>query len=262
MYESFAVTTIKCDTLKKQIVIDATSDFDYDSINESTVKLFERKSKVFVDYTFEVHQKRLTLTLVNWPKPNKEYVINISDVLNAIGDKLQQGVRKTIVFESSLCSVTNIVYPAHGESIHDLKVVLQEEPPEVEEDEEPIEPINCFYIEVSTDCNFHHIVKDITLIDRLMVDLPELEYGQYFIRARVQKGEEYGLWSEVVGFMLEDKDNPFDPGDDEDEDIFTDNIQIVTVPDHGILGKSILIELDCAINQDSLDNIVVIRRDY
>lgn len=261
MYESFLITTIRTDVRNKQIIIDATSDFDIDSINEKTVQLFERKSKKITEYSFEVKQKRLILTLLSWPIPNLEYVIKISDVLNVIGDKVQQGVRKTIVFESSLCAITHIVFPAHGEEIDDLKIILQEEIPKDNVTEE-MSTVNSYYIELSTDCNFHNIVKSILIQDRLCVDLPELPPNEYFVRSRVQKGDEYGLWSDTVGFLLKDN-NFFDSDKEEDTDaIYTEALEVISIPEKGFNVDTILIEFNDEIDQDSLDNLIIIRRDY
>lgn len=262
MYESFLITTIRTDIRKKQIIIDATSDFDEDTVNDKTVQVFERKTKEVAEYTFEIKQKRLILTLTSWPIPNLEYVIKISDVLNVIGDKLQQGVRKTIVFESSLCSIVHIVYPAHGEEISDLRVILQEEVVEESNAIEEFGPANSFYIEVSTDCNFHNVVKSITIQDRLLVDLPDLPSGEYFVRSRVQKEEEYGLWSETVGFVLSNNSYSDTEEDEDFDEIYIDDLEVVSIPEKGFNVDNILIEFSHDIDQDSLDNLIVIRRDY
>lgn len=259
MYEPFAITVIRNDLRNKTITIETTSDIDPDSVNDKNVVIMERKSKKIMEYRFEVKRKSLILTLLDWPIPKMEYVIKVSDLLNAIGDQLQQGVRKTIVFESSLCSIMHIVYPSFGEVISDLKIILNEEVPEGGNGV-TFEPINSYYIEIASDCNFHNIVKDILIKDRLMVLLPDIADGQYYVRARVQQEEEYGLWSDTVSFLLQDKASVSQP--DGEDPVYIEDIEILSGIEHGILGDSFLFEMNCELDQDSVDNIIVIRRDY
>lgn len=260
MYDPFTVAAIRSDLRQKTIVIDFTSDVDPDSVNDKTVSIMERKTKSIVEYSFKIYRKTLTLTLLEWPTPNKEYVIKVDNLVNAIGDKLQQGVRKTIVFESSLCSIMHILAPSYGESVTDVKIVLDEEVPE-NTDEIKFEAINSYYIEIATDCNFQAVVKDILITDRRIVQFSDMETGQYYVRARVQKEKEYGLWSETVGFLLIENDLPSAPPDSDDP-VYIEEIEILSGVENGLLGDSFLFEMNCEIDQDSIDQIIVIRRDY
>ena len=75
-----------------------------------------------------------------------------------------------------------------------------------------------------------------------MVVFPDMEQGQYYIRARVQKGEEYGLWSETIGFLFEETTKPSNP--DDDEIVYIEEIEILSGIEHGLIGESFLFELN------------------
>ncbi|MGL5506900.1 MAG: hypothetical protein ACRDB0_03245, partial [Paraclostridium sp.] len=57
-----------------------------------------------------------------------------------------------------------------------------------------------YRFEISQDVAFFNIIKD-TLSPNTNINIT-LDDGQYFIRARAEKGTEFGDWSETVGFVV------------------------------------------------------------
>lgn len=263
MYQDFRILAIDADIKKKSVTIECNFDVDPESIAE--IGLLDKLSRNDVDFRSEVKGKVVSLVLTDWPSPNSEYVISIQKLKTMFGDELASGVRRKIIFKSSICSTVRITYPAYDEVITDLRAAWTEilaDPSHAS--------VDSHYVEISTEIGFHNIRKKVEIVGRTELDLTELPNGQYYIRVRAQKDGEYGTWSEVITFVVGDspaKPGPiFDPQDPSDElpdfdnDIYAPAIKIVSVPEDGITPKSILIELDCEIDPDSIEDIIIIRR--
>lgn len=262
MVQDFRVSAIDVDLKNKSVTIACTMDIDPDTINDANVRLYSKTSRNDIEYVPKLNGKILTLELIDWPEPNLDYIIVIQQLKSVLGDDLVSGVRRKIIFESSICSKLEITYPAYDEVITDLKVAWKE----ILASEEH-EYFNSYYIEISTENAFHNVLKKVEVSDRNEIDLSELLNGQYYVRGRVQKDNEYGSWSEIITFIIGDKaakPGPiFDSGEEdqeEDEEIYTPEVKILTVPSNGETPESILIEFDCEIDPDYIEDIIVIRR--
>lgn len=262
MVQDFRVSTIDVNLKNKSVVITCSMDVNPDTVNDANVQLFSKASRNVMEYVPKLNGKILTLELIDWPEPNFDYVIVVQNLKSVLGDDLVSGVRRKIIFESSICSKLEITYPAYDEVITDLKVAWEEI---LASDEH--EYINSYYVEISTDNSFYHIVKKVEVVDRDEIDLSELLNGQYYVRGRVQKDNEYGSWGEIVTFIIGDKaakPGPiFDSGESDqsdDDDIYIPEIKILTMPVNGETPESFLIEFDCEIDPDSIEDIIVIRR--
>lgn len=261
MYQEFLVSEIISDMRKKQITVKFSHDIDSSSIDESTLQIIHRKTRDFVDYNIHVEGKVVSITLLEWPLPNQEYILKIEKFKNILGDTLVSGIRRKIIFKSSICSTIDITSPAFNEVIDELIVKWVEN-----KTDETHELVNSFYLEISPEANFYNISYKTLVTDKQAVELPALKAGQYYIRCRAQKEEQYGFWSETITFLIDKTpakpEAIFDSEEDDDEPIFLEDIKILSTPKSGETPSSILIEFDCEIDSDFLDNIILIRREY
>lgn len=259
MYQEFLVNVISSDIRTKTITIEFSNDIDSSSIDESTIQIINRSTRDIIDCHFETKGKAVLATLLEWPLPNQEYILKVDKVKNVLGEILASGIRKKIIFESSLCSTVTITNPAFNEIIDELNVKWVEEKQDPEH-----ELVNSYYLEIAEDSNFYRVAYDTLVTNQTEVEFPILERGQYFVRCRVQKDDEYGFWSETITFLIDKTpakpEAIFDP--EEDEPIFLEDMQILSTPKNGETPESIIIEFDCVVDSDFLDNIIVIRRDY
>lgn len=259
MFQEFLVTGMSTDIRTKTIILEFSNDIDPSSVDDSTIEIINRKTRDIMDYHFEVKGKVVSVTLLEWPLPNQEYVLKVDKLKNILGDTLVSGIRKKIIFESSLCSTVTITNPAFNEVINELVVKWVEEKQNPEH-----ELVNSYFLEIAEDTNFYRIAHETIVTNQTEIEMPLLNRGQYFVRCRVQKDDQYGFWSETISFLIDKTpakpETIFDP--EEDEPIFLEDIHIISTPKNGETPESIMIEFDCAIDSDFLDNILVIRRDY
>lgn len=265
MYQDFRILTVDTDIKNKSIVITSNFDISSETVTDANVQIYNKETRNNVEYKPILKGKVLTLELLDWPEPNIELVLSVQKLKTVLGDDLVAGVRRKIVFKSSICSKLEITYPSFGEVIDDLKVAWKEVLASSDH-----EYVNSFYIEISTENGFHNILKHFKTENRNDINLSELSNGQYYVRGRVQKDDEYGAWSEIITFIIGDVSaNPgpiFDPedsdtpSDDSNDDIYTPDINIISRPINGETPKSILIEFDSEIDPDTIAEIIVIRR--
>jgi hypothetical protein len=260
MYQEFRISAINADLKNKSVTIESTFELDPDTVTEANIQLYCKDTRNDIGFDIKLAGKVITLNLLDWPEPNIDYVISVQKLKTVLGDELVSGVRRKLVFESSVCSKCEITYPAYDEVIENLKVAWKEILPS-----ETSQYVSSYYIEISTESAFHNIVEHTTVIGRTELDISDLKDGQYFVRCRAQKDNEYGLWSDTITFIIGDetaKPGPiFDPNNtDENEDIYIPDINVLSTPTNGTTPETILIEFDCDIDPDSIENIIVLRR--
>jgi hypothetical protein len=261
MYQDFSITAISTDLKTKSIIIGATFDIDPTTVNDANIQLVDIVNKNSADISFEIVPKGLVISLKDWPIPNKNYALKVQNLTSVIGEKLVSGISRKVIFDSTICSTIEITYPAFDEEISDLKVSWKEIPKS-----DTSVPIGSYYIEISTDNAFINIVRGLEIVDRTEIDLLDLKAGQYYLRGRVQKDNEYGLWCETITFIVkEDSTSIPDSGQnntdpEEDEEIYTPPIEVVSTPEQGETPSSIIIEFDCSIDPDSVGDILIMRR--
>lgn len=261
MYQDLRILAVDPNMQQRKVVIELNFDVDAESITDSSIELYGKAERNRVEYVSEIIGKTIVLTLTSWPIPNFEYVIAIQNLKNVMGEELASGMRRKLIFKSSICSTVQILYPAYGEVITDLKAswkeVLADKTHEI---------VGSFLIEVSKENTFYTLERHSEVTGSHEINLQDLPDGQYYLRVRAQKDGELGTWSEVVTFLVGEvaaKPEPiFDSGDlaDDDEDIYIPDIKILSMSEDGVTPGSILIELDCEIDPDLIGDILVIRR--
>lgn len=262
MYREFTVQDIRTNIKEKSIIVEFSMDIKESSVDDSTIQLVDRKTKEIKNYKISVNEKIATLILNEWPAPNSEYIIKIEKILNILDEPIVRSERKKISFESAITSDVTIISPSDNEVIESVIIKWKEDV------RAESEAINSFYLELSSEASFYNILSSSNIIGNTEIELPRLENGQYFIRCRVQDGDSYGRWSETITFLMgrnsippdEIYDNT-DPDSGEDP-IYIDDLLIIGRPEDGKTPKSIFIEFDGVIDPDTLNNIVIIRRDY
>lgn len=257
MQNDFTINEITINSMTKTICIHPAFDIDPDSINEGSIQLFKREDRTFINYDYKIEGKLIYLVLKEYPEPNQEYVLKINKLKNILGKELDFGIRKKIIFKSSITSKANIISPAFNEEISKLYIKVEE----LLVDEKQ-SFINSFFIEISSDVNFYNIITSTQLNQRNEVELDNIKPGQYYIRTRIQTDKEYGLWSETNTFFVIDKNkNDRDYIEDDNKPIYIEEMKILSSPKQGETPKSFLFEMDCPIDSDFLDKIIILREE-
>lgn len=254
MYQDFSVVATQADSINKSILISFSLDVDKDTVNESTFQLLDRTSKSELECTYSIKGKEVLMILSDWPNTNAEYILRIQQVKSIIGQELSSGIRKKVVFESSIRATVEIVYPSFNEILNNLKISWRELPmPSTDA------LVNSFLIEISDDTAFNNVPRRLSVMDRTEIDIVDLPAKQYFTRIRVEKDGQYGLWSEVISFVIKESDGS-SSSENPDEPIYVPDIELTYMPENGITPDSIMIGFNQPIDSDSLEGIKILRK--
>lgn len=258
MYQSLSIVAIETRYADKQIILNTSFDVDPSSVNEETIKIFSKANNVDVDLLFNTVGKDIIITVNENIVPNTDYIIRATGIKNVLGETMKAGIRRKIVFKSSVREIPVIVSPSNYEEITDLKVTLKAI---LEDKEYEVLENKSYFIQIARDVAFIDIVLESTS-NEASVKLKDLRAGQYYIRARIESyvnnEKEYGKWSEVSTFISLAKKTEIV---DEDAPVFIEEVKLIDKPVNGETPNSILLEFSEEIDSDFIDNIVVIRRD-
>ncbi len=259
MYQEFSIIKISTSLIEKKIEINFSLDVDEDTATLDTLILVEKETSKIVDTNISVSRNVVQLELVNWPTPNKEYMIKIQKgITSIVDDILPDSLQRSLVFKSEITSVVEVQSPADHEEIDELSISWNEKQVRPSEN-----LVHSYYLEISTDNAFYNVVKKTEVVDKNKITLSSISNGQYYLRVRAQKDKQYGQWSDVVTFIVSENSKPSEPiYDDEDNEdpVFEEDLRTITVPVNGETPESFLFEFDDEIDTDSIQDIVIIRR--
>jgi hypothetical protein len=272
MYQEFAIIGIEPITKDKQIIITANKAINENIKDSIIIQVYERQTKADLLFDYEVQYEKLIITLKDWPIPNTDYILGVSGILSVTDEELTSNVKTRFKFNSDVLTTAKILSPAMFEEVKSLDIKL------LEVSEKPEDLINQYYIEVATDNAFYNVTNK-TTICKDNATLYVKEEGQYFIRARVQRDDSnYSEWSTIISFIYGNKGAVTPPV--QDTDVFDINVDIdnpdemepevsifdpfviTEYPEQGVTpDTSLLIAFSNLIDDMSLDNIIITRKD-
>lgn len=195
MFNEFCVTSIFTDLSQRKIVIETNFKIDPASVNNENVKLVNTENGVQQNYRLTVEEKNVILIFNEWPSLSTTYFLIISNLVDVLKRTLNSSVSKEIVFVSDVKEKVQIVKPVHNEAL-----IIN--PIEIEIDaisDEKEEGIN-YRFEISSDVAFFNIVNSV-VSNETKINV-KLDDGQYYLRARAEKENEWGDWSDFISFVV------------------------------------------------------------
>ena len=289
MFKEFNLLSIQSVAAEK--FIDLTFNFDIrsDSVKGDSIIVTRVRDDNHIPFRFTVKNDLIRLEFDDWFSPNEEYFVIINkEIENIIGYRLLHTVRRRLIFKSEITNKVKIVSPYMHEKIQSLSFVL--------EDSEEV-PFGNYYVELAVENKFYNTVyhSEIAQTEFTFVIHPDLPPGQYYARARAQRGEQYGPWSNIATFIYKEEPEPefpIDPlgGDKEAPGAFEDfynakvellgqeilddqaaeeieveqDLEILAYPQNGITPENnqFIFEFDRPLDPTSIDSVIVIRKDF
>lgn len=276
MYKEFCITGIKESIANKTITVETNFKLDKKSVTLSNVNLKVNSTGELVDYSLIAENKNIIIQFKDWPSPNVEYYLSITNITDALDRPVKQPFSQIVIFESAIKQKIAFIKPTCDEAIKSnvLEVNVKATPED--------EPVKGYYYEIASDVAFCDPIKKIPSAENT-IQVTDLPYGQSFIRARVQDLEDstsYGEWSEPISFVMINNKCECDPENNtcnciEEDNPFIDDIlsidtvledvapiELIGIPANGMTKDSIYLVFDKEINPSSVPKtIIAYRRD-
>jgi len=255
MYQKFDLLGINVSMKDKKVYIECTLDVDESSVSNETITLVGKGTNRIIDYDFVVNGSVIELDLKEWPVPNVEYMLVIQAGIRSITDEpLSAALKRMITFSSEITSTVVITSPSDYEEINSLKLTWSEKLTNTN-----MELANSFYMEVANENAFYNNVRETNIYDKSEIVLTDIPDGQYYVRIRAQKGDQFGRWSDTVTFLYKsntDTPIPTLPGD---EPVYDEDLIILSAPTNGETPSTFLFEFDETLDTEGIE-VTVIRR--
>jgi len=223
-YIKFSVVAIETDLKEQSIYVTFNKQVDSDTISTQTITVAIRDLNVSTLAHFNLvvsdDLKMVTIKFVDTPMVNTDYVVLLQNTIKDLeGCELEKSLFRNVAFKSTVTSDIELVSPANFEVITNKKFVWNE----VGDN-----PVNSFRLQISTETGFSNLVIDDIVSNQSEITFgKELKVGQYFYRIRAELGEDYGTWSDIRTFLIQDN------GEFDDKDLFVgdESDEVVTEPD-------------------------------
>lgn len=273
----FGITDVIASLKEQSVFIYFTLDLDEETVNPDniilTVRNIDTGKNDIALYDISVFNNIIQLKLNEWAVPNVRYTLIIQPGTKSItGELLNGALIRNFSFKSDVISKINLLTPADFEKIpcKDFTCTWEEIGDSL---------THSFYLEICKNQAFFDLVLKTSIFGKRSFTTNELEPGQYFIRIRAQQGEEYGYWSPLKTFIVDDNDDedtntPVNSDEDDNnnedltddgpviiEDDNTNELVIVSTSENGITPLS----FEITFNEDidiSEAKIEVVRSDF
>lgn len=198
MYQEFTIQTVETDLINKKIIITTSMNIDPNSLDEIGATLYNRETRKPITLIPEIKEHILELTLTEWPILNDAYILTVNPLKSVLRETSRSGLKRKIIFKSSITKQVEILSPLMHEAINSLNVKFRTFDNTELENEIKDESV---LIEISTDNAFINITNHVNVVDKNEVKIHLNKSEQYFMRARVQSKDEVGPWSKVITFV-------------------------------------------------------------
>lgn len=259
MYKPFRIGRIYTNMNEKTIILQATHHVLEKTVTNKNIQLYEESSRTFLGLNLKVDGKNIIIELNDYPVPNTQYVLIVSNLQNVLEEELDRVFKRNIIFKSRISSKIKITNPSDHETIEEGVI-------EWIEDNNDLETVDQYYLEIAKDPAFYEKVIETVVTEKNTFKFNNVNHGQFFVRVRAQDEKEYGQFSETVSFYIGGENIPnevvevdIDSCEDE-ESIFSDDLHIIETPIDGHSGKSFKIYFNKDIDPEVARHIKVYRR--
>lgn len=203
MEHRIQVLSVKTSLKDKTIILTCSADIDEDTVTPDSICLALPSSAEIIPIKLECDRRKIIATVVPDILVNADYRLTTTkDIESVVGESLEPLKALRVVFESAVVTDVKIVSPANFETL-DGETVF-----EWQENGEEKDLCHKYQLQLATDTGFFNISMD-TVIEGENSLKTTLNTGQYFVRIRAIKDDDYGKWSKVITFTIpEEKPEP------------------------------------------------------
>lgn len=208
MYKEFALVDMEVNPSEKQIKLFFTGNVDPDTINSDTIAMVHAESQKIHRLKFRTSKKVVIITVLDEINPGEEYRLDINKTIkDIVGAKLQSSLIRHVYFNTNIYSNVRILSPANYELVDGTFMCEWQE---ILRDKRR-KPILEYRLQIADNINFNPIEIDTVVVNKQRIGFPKLKnQQQYYIRIRVESGNEFGKWSDVATFTYDGPERVID----------------------------------------------------
>lgn len=208
MYKEFALVDMEVNPTEKQIKLFFTGNVDPDTINSDTIAMVHAESQKIHRLKFRTSKKVVIITVLDEVNPGEEYRLDINKTIkDIVGAKLQSSLIRHVYFNTNIYSNVRILSPANHELVDGTFMCEWQE---ILRDKRR-KPVLEYRLQIADNINFNPIEIDTVVVNKQRIGFPKLKnQQQYYIRIRVESGNEFGKWSDVATFTYDGPERVID----------------------------------------------------
>lgn len=227
-YNEFSIQNVITDLSQKRIIIKTNFKVDPDSVLPTNIAFYNYDNTALEKYQLITDNKIIYLILEEYPTDGTRYYLKIKDLKDALGRTLKTDLDDYIIFENDIKTKLQIVNPKSRETLRSRTFTINIKATELEEG------CSC-KIQIASDNIFYNMLSEVTqdiTSENISIDTTIEREGQIYIRARAEKGDTVGDWSEFICFniytiSMESPDTNFLEEYLTTEDLFDDSIELI-----------------------------------
>lgn len=208
MYKEFALVDMEVNPTEKQIKLFFTGNVDPDTINSDTIAMVHAESQKIHRLKFRTSKKVVIITVLDEINPGEEYRLDINKTIkDIVGAKLQSSLIRHVYFNTNIYSNVRILSPANHELVDGTFMCEWQE---ILRDKRR-KPVLEYRLQIADNINFNPIEIDTVVVNKQRIGFPKLKnQQQYYIRIRVESGNEFGKWSDIATFTYDGPERVID----------------------------------------------------
>ena len=195
MEHRIQVLSVRTSLKDKTITLTCSADIDEDTVTPDNICLALPSSSTTIPIKIRCDRRKIIVSVVPEIQVNAEYrITTTTDIESVVGEELEPLKALKVVFESAVVTDVKIVSPKNFETI-DGEISLEWQEIGAKKD-------LCakYQLQIASDNGFFNIAIDNIITGSTYKTT--LEAGQYYVRARAIKDEDYGKWSSTITFTI------------------------------------------------------------
>jgi hypothetical protein len=199
-YNEFSIQEVIPDLSNKRLIIITNFKVDPQTILPTNIALYNYDRTSLETYQLIPDNKNIFVVMNDYPTNDTRYYLKIKDLRDALGRTLKTEFNDYIVFKNEVKTKLEIVSPKSRETVKSRVIPMKIKVTELDE-----EKATTCRIEFSSDNIFYNILNTVEqdiVNGEVSIDTTIEREGQIYVRARAERDNLVGDWSETICFNI------------------------------------------------------------
>lgn len=199
-YNEFSIQEVIPDLSNKRLIIITNFKVDPQTILPTNIALYNYDRTSLETYQLIPDNKNIFVVMNDYPTNDTRYYLKVKDLRDALGRTLKTEFNDYIIFKNEVKTKLEIVSPKSRETVKSRIIPMKIKVTELDE-----EKATTCRIEFSSDNIFYNILNTVEqdiVNGEVSIDTTIEREGQIYVRARAERDNLVGDWSETICFNI------------------------------------------------------------